>query len=129
MKFPKEFVPEPKLVLVPIVDVLLAVFLFLAVLAFKNPLVSVFVQLPKGEGREANLNVVSITLDSKGRVWIKGRVYTLERLKDYLEKRKPLVVNLMADQNTPYKFVARLLSSLQKWDITNVNLILKRGEG
>ena len=126
MKFPKEFLEEPKLVVVPIVDVLLAVFLFLAVLAFKEPLISIFVQLPKGTGKEANLNVVSITLDSKGRIYIKGKVYTLEKLKEFLNSKKPLMVNLMADERTPYKYVAELLSKLREWDITNVNLILKK---
>ena len=126
MKFPKEFLEEPKLVVVPIVDVLLAVFLFLAILAFKEPLISIFVQLPKGTGKEANLNVVSITLDSKGKVYIKGKVYSLEKLKEFLNSKKPLMVNLMADERTPYKYVAELLSKLREWDITNVNLILKK---
>ncbi|HIC08568.1 MAG TPA: hypothetical protein EYO62_00725, partial [Aquificales bacterium] len=51
---------EPKLILIPLVDVLLAVFLFLAILAFKTPYVSVFVQLPKGEGTEANLKTLNL---------------------------------------------------------------------
>ena len=98
----------------------------MAILAFKEPLVSVFVQLPKGTGKEANLNVVSITLDAKGRIYIKGKVYTLEKLKEFLNSKKPLMVNLMADEKTPYKYVAELLSKLREWNITNVNLILKK---
>jgi len=126
MKFPKNFFEEPKLVVVPIVDVLLAVFLFLAILAFKEPLISILVQLPKGAGKEANLNVVPITLDQKGKIYVKGKPYTLEELKKFLSSQKPLMVNLMADERTPYKYVAELLSKLKEWDIVNVNLILKK---
>ena len=126
MKFPKEFFEEPKLVVIPIVDVLLAVFLFLAILAFKTPFVSVFVQLPKGEGKEANLKLLSVTIDKNGKLSVDGKPVSKEQLVEILKERKPFVVNVMADRDTPYRYVADILSTLQGLNITNVNLILKK---
>jgi biopolymer transport protein ExbD len=126
MKLPREEFQEPKLIIVPLVDVLLAVFLFLAILAFKEPLVSILVQLPKGQGTEANLKVVNIQLDAKGNVYLGGKPVSKQELKKFLTKQKSLLVNLMADQRTPYKYVAQILSLLQNLNITNVNLVLKR---
>ncbi len=126
MKFPKEFFEEPKLVVIPIVDVLLAVFLFLAILAFKTPFVSVFVQLPKGEGKEANLKLLSVAIDKNGKLSVDGKPVSKEQLVEILKERKPFVVNVMADRDTPYRYVADILSTLQGLNITNVNLILKK---
>jgi len=127
MKLPREEFQEPKLIIVPLVDVLLAVFLFLAILAFKEPLVSVLVQLPKGQGTEANLKVVNIQLDAKGNVYIGGKlIKDRQQLKEFLSEHRSFLVNLMADQRTPYKYVAQILSLLQSLNITNVNLILKK---
>ena len=126
MKFPKELFEEPKLVVIPIVDVLLAVFLFLAIIAFKTPFVSVFVQLPKGEGKEANLKVLSVVIDRNGKIVIGNKVVDIYQLVEILKSKKPFVVNVMADKDTPYRYVAKVLSTLQRLGITNVNLILKR---
>jgi len=127
MKLPREEFQEPKLIIVPLVDVLLAVFLFLAILAFKEPLVSVLVQLPKGQGTETNLKVVNIQIDAKGNLYLGGKPVKEEELKSFLKKQRNLLVNLMADQRTPYKYVAKILSLLQSLNITNINLILKKG--
>jgi biopolymer transport protein ExbD len=126
MKFPKEYFEEPKLVVIPIVDVLLAVFLFLAIIAFKTPFVSVFVQLPEGEGREANLKILNISVDKDGKILLGDKIVNLSQLKQILKEKKPFVVNVTADERTPYKYVAKLLSTLQEIGITNVNLILKK---
>lgn len=126
MKFPKELFEEPKLVVIPIVDVLLAVFLFLAIIAFKTPFVSVFVQLPKGEGKEANLKILSVVIDKNGKILVGNKVVNVDQLVEILRKKKPFVVNVMADKDTPYKYVAKVLSLLQRMGITNVNLILKK---
>ena len=126
MKFPKELFEEPKLVVIPIVDVLLAVFLFLAIIAFKTPFVSVFVQLPKGEGEEANLKILSVVIDKNGKILVGNKVVDVDQLVEILRKKKPFVVNVMADKDTPYKYVAKVLSLLQRMGITNVNLILKK---
>lgn len=117
---------EPKLILIPLVDVLLAVFLFLAILAFKTPYVSVFVQLPKGEGTEANLKTLNLVIDKNGNLLVEGKVLNPSQLGELLKGKKPSVVNVMADRDTPYRYVAQVLSTLQKLGITDVNLILKK---
>ena len=127
MRFPKDWFEEPKLVVIPIVDVLLAVFLFLAIIAFKTPFVSVFVQLPKGEGKEANLKILSVVIDKHGKILFENREITLSQLVEILKRRQPFVVNVMADKDTPYRYVAEVLSTLQRVGVTNVNLVLKKG--
>ena len=126
MRFPKDWFEEPKLVVIPIVDVLLAVFLFLAIIAFKTPFVSVFVQLPKGEGKEANLKVLSVVVDKNGKIAVGNRIVNINRLVEILKEKKPFVVNVMADKDTPYRYVAEVLTALQRSGITNVNLVLKK---
>lgn len=127
MKRPfEDYDDEPKLILIPLVDVLLAVFLFLAILAFKSPYVSVFVNLPKGEGKEVNLKTLNLEIDKNGNIFIGGRVIKSFQLAELLKKKKPVVVNVLADRNTPYRYVAEVLSTLQKVGIANVNLVLKR---
>ena len=115
------------MVVIPIVDVLLAVFLFLAIIAFKTPFVSVFVQLPKGEGKEANLKILSVVIDKHGKILFENREITLSQLVEILKRRQPFVVNVMADKDTPYRYVAEVLSTLQRVGVTNVNLVLKKG--
>ena len=117
---------EPKLILIPLVDVLLAVFLFLAILAFKTPYVSVFVQLPKGEGTEANLKTLNLVIDKSGNLLVGGKVIKPSQLAEVLKEKKTSVANVMADRDTPYRYVAEVLSTLQRLGITDVNLILKR---
>jgi len=127
MKKPfEDYDDEPKLILIPLVDVLLAVFLFLAILAFKTPYVSVFVNLPKGEGKEVNLKTLNLEIDKKGDILVGGKVVKISQLAGILENKKPLVVNVMADRDTPYRYVAEVLSTLQRVGITNVNLVLKK---
>jgi biopolymer transport protein ExbD len=89
--------------------------------------VSVFVQLPEGEGREANLKILNISVDKDGKILIGEKIVNLSQLKEILKEKKPFVVNVTADERTPYKYVAKLLSTLQGIGITNVNLILKKG--
>jgi len=126
MKFNDRRFKEPKLVVIPIVDVMLAVFLFLAIIAFNNQLVSVFVNLPKGEGKAVNVNSLSISIDKNGHYMVGRKVYTLHQLAKLLKEKKPLLVNVMADEKTPYRYVAELLSELQRLGITNINLVLRK---
>ena len=125
MKFPKESFEEPKIAAIPIVDVLLAVFLFLAILAFKEPFISVFVHLPEGQGQPAQLKTVNILIDRKGHIYLGKERVDLKTLKEKLKGMQIFAVNVLADERTPYKYVAEVLSTLQSLKIINVNLILK----
>jgi len=129
MGFRKKNFEEPKLVVIPIVDVLLAVFLFLAILAFKTPLVSIPVHLPKGEGVATDTKILSVVVDKDGKLLIGGKVVTLDQLLEQIKKEKPQLVNLMADEKTPYGVVAKLLSSLRETGVQNVNLVLEQKKG
>ncbi|NPB05739.1 MAG: hypothetical protein GXO08_05110 [Aquificae bacterium] len=126
MKFPKPEPEEPRFVLVPLVDVLLAVFLFLAVLAFTTPPVSVFVRLPEGSGPQLPQTVLNLTLTAEGKLFVGRREVSLDELKKLLKEKEVSAVNLFADARTPYERVAKVLSTLQEAGIRAVNLALKK---
>jgi len=126
MKLSRKPFEEPKLVLIPIVDVLLAVFLFLAILAFKEPFISVFVQLPSGNGEKLHNLPVNILIDAKGDIFIGKKKVSFEELKGFLKEKNPTTVNVYADERTPYKYVAKVLSLLQELKIYGVNLVMKK---
>ncbi len=126
MKFSRKPFEEPKLVLVPIVDVLLAVFLFLAILAFKEPFISVFVQLPSGNGEKIQNLPVNILIDAKGNIFLGKKKISFNELEKFLKEKNPTTVNIYADEKTPYKYIAEVLSLLQKLKIYGVNLVMKK---
>ena len=116
----------PRIEVVPIVDVLLAVFLFLAVLAFSGKqLISIMVSLPQVQEKgKANLNLLNIEITKNGTIIVDRKAVSLEDLQEYLNSNKTLV-NILADKETPYKFIAQVLALLQKKKISAVNLILQ----
>jgi len=126
MKFPKDHLEEPRIIVIPIVDVLLTVFLFLAILAFKNNFFSVFIQLPQGSGKENYIQTVSISVDRHGNIFLDKKKVSLKQLKEVLKAKKTTVVNILADKRTPYGLVAKVLIALKEIKITNVNLIMEQ---
>jgi len=127
MRFERKFLEEPKFILIPVIDVLLAVFLFLAVLAFKNSYLSLPLELPSGKGVEYTAKVLDIFVDAKGNVYIGTSKVSLNKLKAFLKKTKPEAVNLFADKRTPYGEVISVLNLVREAGITSVNLIVKKG--
>ena len=126
MKFPKDHLEEPRIIVIPIVDVLLTVFLFLAVLAFKNNFLSVFIQLPQGSGKENYIPMLNITVDRHGNIFLGKKKVSLNQLKEILKGKKTTAVNILADKRTPYGLVAKVLIALKEIKITNVNLIMEQ---
>ncbi len=127
MRVPKDFLEEPRWILIPVIDVLLAVFLFLAVLAFKGQYVAVFINLPTGKGSELPPKVLNIVVNRQGQIFIGEKSFSPDQLKEFLREKKPSLVNLMAARETPYGVVIKVFNLLRDEGIVNVNLVLKRG--
>ncbi len=126
MALRKNFQEEPRWVLIPVIDVLLAVFLFLAVLAFQKTLVAVPVELPRGEGIAAPLKYLSVVITPDGKIEVGKKVLTLEKLGELVESKKPDAVNLYADRKTPYGVVMEVFNLLRKKGVDRVNLFLEK---
>ncbi len=122
----KNFLEEPKFILIPVIDVLLAVFLFLAVLAFKNTFVSLPIELPQGAGAVVEGKLLNIFVDADGNVYLDGKRITFDELLAIVKARGVEAVNLFADKDTPYGVVIELLNKFRKNGIYGVNLILKK---
>jgi biopolymer transport protein ExbD len=122
----KKFLEEPKFILIPVVDVLLAVFLFLAVLAFNNTFVSLPLELPQGRGAALEGKVLNVFVDADGNLYLDGRKVTFTELLGILKGRKAEAVNLFADKKTSYGAVVELLNKLRENGVYAVNLVLKK---
>ncbi|MEN3027966.1 MAG: biopolymer transporter ExbD [Aquificaceae bacterium] len=95
---------------VPLVDTLLAVFLFLALLAFQSPITFLAVKLPFAkEGEKLSLEVFRVQVFKEGRYEIGGKEVSLQELERLLEEKKPKTLLLEADEDAPHKFVVALM--------------------
>ncbi|MDW8066624.1 MAG: biopolymer transporter ExbD [Aquificaceae bacterium] len=106
---------------VPLVDTLLAVFLFLAVLAFQSPITFLAVKLPFAkEGEKIALEVVRIQVLRDGRYQMQGKDVNLEEIQKVLEEKKPQTLVVEADEYAPHKFVVALMDTAKEKGIENV---------
>ena len=126
MRHKKPFLEEPRFILIPVIDVLLAVFLFLAVLAFQNSFVSLPILLPKGSGAVVSGKLLNIFLDREGNLYLKGKEVSLNDVLNLIKREKIQTVNVFADKRTPYGRVVELLNELRSNGIYGVNLVLKK---
>ncbi|WPM32588.1 biopolymer transporter ExbD [Hydrogenobacter sp. T-2] len=95
---------------VPLVDTLLAVFLFLAVIAFQSPVTFLAVKLPFAkEGEKISLEVFRVQVMKDGRYQVGGRDISLEEIETLLQEKKPKTLVIEADEDTPHKFVVALM--------------------
>ncbi|MCS7277368.1 MAG: biopolymer transporter ExbD [Aquificaceae bacterium] len=106
---------------VPLVDTLLAVFLFLAVLAFQSPITFLAVKLPFAkEGEKIALEVVRIQVLRDGRYQMQGKDVSFEEIQKVLEEKKPQTLVVEADEYAPHKFVVALMDVAKEKGIENV---------
>ena len=106
---------------VPLVDTLLAVFLFLAVLAFQSPITFLAVKLPFAEeGEKIALEAVRIQVLRDGRYQMQGKDVSFEEIQKVLEEKKPQTLVVEADEYAPHKFVVALMDTAKEKGIENV---------
>lgn len=95
---------------VPLVDTLLAVFLFLAVLAFQSPMVFLAVKLPYAkEGEKKSEVVMRIQVLRDGAYMLEGKRVSLEEIEERLKSSKTQNLLIEADEDTAHKYVVALM--------------------
>ena len=106
---------------VPLVDTLLAVFLFLAVIAFQSPVTFLAVKLPFAkEGEKISLEVFRVQVMKDGRYQVGGRDISIEEIETLLQEKKPKTLVIEADEDTPHKFVVALMDMGKRNEVENV---------
>jgi len=106
---------------IPLVDTLLAVFLFLAVIAFQSPVTFLAVKLPFAkEGEKTSLEVFRVQVMKDGRYQVGGRDISLEEIEMLLQEKKPKTLVIEADEDTPHKYVVALMDMGKRNEVENV---------
>jgi biopolymer transport protein ExbD len=113
---------------VPLVDTLLAVFLFLAVLAFQSPITLLAVKLPFAkEGEKGQITqVLRVQVLKNGEYLYEGKRTTLEELAIVFEERKPKRLIIEADEDTAHKFVVSLMDMAKAKQVEEVLIATRR---
>ena len=106
---------------VPLVDTLLAVFLFLAILAFQSPMTFLAVKLPFAkEGQRQTLATLRVQVLQDGKYVVEGKEVSLDDIDSLLQRHgvKSLIVE--ADENTKHKYVVSLIDIAKKHKVENL---------
>jgi biopolymer transport protein ExbD len=113
---------------VPLVDTLLAVFLFLAVLAFQSPITFLAVKLPFAkEGERGQITqVLRVQVLKNGKYLYEGNRTTLEELARVFEEKKPKRLIIEVDEDTAHKFVVSLIDTAKAKQVEEVLIATRR---
>jgi len=113
---------------VPLVDTLLAVFLFLAVLAFQSPITLLAVKLPfakEGQKMETS-KVLRVQVLRNGDYVFEGQKKSLQDLRQTFEDKKPQRLIIEADEDVPHKFVVYLMDLAKAQNIQEVLIATRK---
>ncbi len=106
---------------VPLVDTLLAVFLFLAILAFQSPMTFLAVKLPFAqEGEKKVLTVMRVQVLRDGSYVYEGKSLSLDDLDKQIQSKKPSSLVIEADEDTLHKYVVALMDIAKKEKVQDV---------
>jgi biopolymer transport protein ExbD len=111
---------------VPLVDTLLAVFLFLAILAFQSPMVFLAVKLPQAQtGKKTVVQTMRVEILPNGQYILNGQYVTLTDIQNTIQNTKvnnqpinDLIIE--ADENTLEKYVVALMDVAKQNGIKNI---------
>ena len=111
---------------VPLVDTLLAVFLFLAILAFQSPMVFLAVKLPQAQtGKKTVVQTMRVEILPNGQYILNGQYVTLTDIQNAIQNNKvnnqpinDLIIE--ADENTLEKYVVALMDVAKQNGIKNI---------
>ncbi len=106
---------------VPLVDTLLAVFLFLAVLAFQSPMTFLAVKLPfTQEGEKKVMSVMRVQVTKEGSYIYDGKSIDLGGIDRLIQENKPKSIVIEADEDTLHKYVVALMDMAKKEKVEDV---------
>lgn len=111
---------------VPLVDTLLAVFLFLAILAFQSPMIFLAVKLPQAQtGKKTVVQTMRVEILPNGQYILNGQYVTLTDIQNAIQNTKvnnqpinDLIIE--ADENTLEKYVVALMDVAKQNGIKNI---------
>ncbi len=116
---------------VPLVDTLLAVFLFLAILAFQSPMVFLAVKLPQAQtGKKTVVQTMRVEILPNGQYILNGKYVTLTDIQNAIQSTMSFNQNnqnapidtliIEADENTLEKYVVALMDVAKQNGIKNI---------
>ena len=112
---------------VPIVDTLLAVFLFLAILAFQSPITFLAVRLPEAEkGQTQRLLAARVQILPNGSYLLEGKPADLKTIEEFLKEKKPKILVIEADEDTPHKFVVYAMDRAKKAEVQDLVISVRK---
>ncbi len=113
---------------VPLVDTLLAVFLFLAVLAFQSPITLLAVKLPfaKEGQKEQMARVLRVQVLRGGEYLYENKKVSLEELANTFEEKKPRRLIVEADEEVAHKFVVSLMDTAKAKQVEEVLIATRK---
>ncbi len=112
---------------VPLVDTLLAVFLFLAVLAFQSPLTFIAIKLPEAEkGESQRIRAARVQITERGALLLEGRPSDIRAIESFLRERKPSYLIVEADENALHKFVVLVMDTAKKAGVKDVIIAVRK---
>jgi len=121
----KSNLTEPEINLIPFIDVLLVVLIFLMISTTFTRYQELAITLPSANGAEsqAELNQIHIAVSRDGRFSINGRVTALNQLSNNLtalNKDNTIQVNIDADARAPHQVVMSALEAVRDANLSNI---------
>jgi biopolymer transport protein ExbD len=121
----KSNLAEPEINLIPFIDVLLVVLIFLMISTTFTRYQELAITLPSANGAESQveLNQIHIAVSRDGRFSINGRVTALNQLSNNLtalNKDNNIQVNIDADARAPHQAVMSALEAARDANLSNI---------
>ena len=121
----KSNLAEPEINLIPFIDVLLVVLIFLMISTTFTRYQELAITLPSANGAasQAELNQIHIAVSRDGRFSINGRVTDRNQLSNNLaafNKNNNIQVNIDADARAPHQAVMSALEAARDANLSNV---------
>ncbi len=112
---------------VPIVDILLAVFLFLAILAFQSPMTFIAVKLPFAEhGEKGAMSIMKVQVTAEGSYRLMGKSVDIKTIEENIKKLKPNSMIIEADERAQHRFVVQLMDVAKKHKIEDLVIATRK---
>lgn len=135
MKFRRARDEEPELNLIPLIDVMLIVLIFLAVTTTYSRFAELKIELPRAEAKATqnrpNEVVIGVTADGRyaidKRVLAKSDVDTLvEALRAAAQGRTDLLVVIHADGQSPHQSVINVMEAARIAQLSRISFVTER---
>lgn len=112
---------------VPLVDTLLAVFLFLALMALQSPITFLAVSLPiASQSQKGSLSILSVDVLKDGSYLFNNKPITLQELESVILGATYTSILIRADEEAPHRSVVALMDLAKKHNIENLLVGTKR---